>query len=227
MNYTQAHIAYQKAFHVAEELDNPELMSSALAREGVTLIQQNKPKQAIIYLDGALNTIEEYNFPKLKGHILQALSEANAKAQRSQDCWSSIGQAEEIKGQPNQEHSLTRFNSASLQAQRGINTLLLGNYQDAITILDRSLTTYDPAIIRGRARIIAQKAEAYYGLGAVNECIINAKEALTLARSAGSSKTIDRVRNLHKTLEQSEWGKDQGIAQLGEMLKAEECGNIN
>jgi tetratricopeptide (TPR) repeat protein len=222
MNYTQAHIAYQKAFHVAQELDDPELLSSALAREGVTLIQQDKPKQAIIYLDGALNTIEEYNFPKLKGNILQALSEANAKAQRPQDCWDNAGQAENITDQPIQERSLIRFNKTSLRAQKGINALLLGNHQEAITLLDRSLTTYDPALIRGRARIIAQKAEAYYGLGAINECIMNAKEALTLARSAGSNKTIDRVRNLYSILEQSPWGKDQSIAQLGDMLKPED-----
>lgn len=31
--------------------------------------------------------------------------------------------------------------------------------------MDKSLTTYDPALIRGRARLLAQKAEAYYGLG--------------------------------------------------------------
>ena len=66
MKYDQAHLAYQRAFHVAQELEEPELIASALAREGVTLIQQEKPKEAIIYLDGALNLIDGRNFPTLK-----------------------------------------------------------------------------------------------------------------------------------------------------------------
>jgi hypothetical protein len=38
MNYVQSTIAYQKAFHVAQELDDVELMAAALARQGVTKI---------------------------------------------------------------------------------------------------------------------------------------------------------------------------------------------
>ncbi len=218
MDYKQAHIAYQRAFHIAQELEDAELMGAALAREGVTLIQQDKPKQAILYLDGALTTIEGHTFPKLKGHILQALSEAHAKAHQEQECWSAIGQAESIQEEPVQEYSLIRMNKASLAAQKGVNAVLLGDYQQAIRLLDASLTTYDPALIRGRARLLAQKAEAYYGLGAIEACITTAREAVTLGYSAGSSKTIARVRTLHNHLEQSSWRKEPGITHLGEML---------
>lgn len=218
MDYSQAHTAYQRAFHVAQELEDVELMASALAREGVTHIQQDKPKQAIIYLDGALTTIEGHVFPKLRGHILQALSEANAKAHQEQECWYHAGQAEDVQEQQVQESSLVRFNRASVTAQKGVDAVLLGNYQQAIKLLDESLVTYDPALIRGRARLLAQKAEAYYGLGAIEACTASASEALTLGRSAGSGKTIARVRSLHTTLAQSSWGKESGIAQLGEML---------
>ncbi len=218
MNYSQAHTAYQRAFHVAQELDSAELMSSALAREGVTFIQQDKPKQAIIYLDGALNTIDGHNFPRLKGHILQALSEANAKAQQEQNAWYNIGIAGDIEEQQVQEQSLVRFNKSSLKAQKGIDAVLLGDYQQAIRLLDESLLTYDPALIRGRARLLAQKAEAYYGLGMIEACTKDATEALTLGRSAGSSKTIARITTLYTTLTQSLWRKEQSIVQLGEML---------
>src|SRR6266702_3834119 len=99
MEYTQAHGAYQRAFHVAQELDDPELMSSALARKGVMLIQQERLKEAILYLHGALDTIDGQSFPRLKGHILQGLSEAYAKTQQMQECWHSLGQAEEMLAQ--------------------------------------------------------------------------------------------------------------------------------
>ena len=54
MNYAQAAMAHQRAFHIAQELNDSELMASTLARKGVTLIQQEKPKEAIIHLSGAL-----------------------------------------------------------------------------------------------------------------------------------------------------------------------------
>ena len=220
MEYTQAQRAYQRAFHVAQELDDPELMSAALARKGVMLIQQERPKEAIIYLHGALDTIDGQSFPRLKGHILQGLSEAYAKTQQTQECWHSLGQAEEMLAQQQQiqERSLVRFNAASVAAQRGIDAVLLQDYQRAITQLDTSLTRYDPTLIRGRARLIAQKAEAYYGLGEIDTCVTTAEEALTLAHAVGASKTIARVKDLHATLTQSHWRKEQSVARLSERL---------
>src|SRR5579875_1261141 len=49
----------------------------------------------------------------------------------------------------------------------------------AIKLLDASLVIYDPALIRGRARLLAQKAEAYYRLGAIEACTASANETLT------------------------------------------------
>jgi hypothetical protein len=43
----------KQAFEAAKELDDVELMSAALARRGVTLIQQNKATAAIAYLHEA------------------------------------------------------------------------------------------------------------------------------------------------------------------------------
>jgi tetratricopeptide (TPR) repeat protein len=221
MNYTQANMAYQRAFHVAQELDDPELMSAAIVRQGVTLIQQDRPKEAIIYLSGALDITDTHSFPFQKGHTLQALAEAYAKTQQGEECWNSIGQAETFLEYQNhiQERSFIRgVTTASIAAQKGVNAVLLRDYRQAIILIDKSLTTYDPALIRGRARLIAQKAEACYGLGIIDDCITNASTALTLAQSAGSNRTIARVRALHTALIQSSWGKEQSIVQLGEML---------
>ena len=224
MKYDQAHLAYQRAFHVAQELEEPELIASALAREGVTLIQQEKPKEAIIYLDGALNMIDGRNFPTLKGHIFQALSEAYAKAKQSQDCWQSMGQAEHMLAQQEQtqEQSLVRFNAASFTAQKGVNAVLLKDYARAVELIDESLRTYDPTLIRGRARLIAQKAEALCGDGWIDASAATAEEAWALATSVGANKTIARVKMLHITLLQSPWRKEQSVARLGAKLTIEQ-----
>jgi len=220
MDYTRAHIAARRAYRIAEELDDSELMASALAREGITLIQKEKPAEAIKYLRGALKTIHYLGLPTLKAYTLQGLSEAYAKAKQAQECWQSIGQLERILDQREQttERSNTRLSTASVTAQKGINAVLLHDHRRALALMDKSLTTYDPALIRGRARLLAQKAEAYHGLGFIDESVIIAEEALTLARSIGANKTLARVHNLHTALLQSPWRKERSIARLGAML---------
>jgi tetratricopeptide (TPR) repeat protein len=217
MDYPHAHIAYQRAFDAAQELGNAELTSSALAREGVTLIQQEKPEQALLYLNTALHIMDGQEFPLLKGYILQALSEAYAKTQQVQECWRSLDEAESSI-LSDQKHSLVRFNKASIMAQRGVDAVLLKDYQEAIQCITASLMTYDPTLVRGRARLIAQRAEAYYGLGKLDVCIQNAEEAFTLAQSVGSSKTISRIEKLYASLSQSPWRKEGSVARLGARL---------
>ena len=220
MDYHQAHMASRKAYRIAKELDDPELIASALARQGITLIQKEEPEEAIRYLNGALKTIHYLGLPTLKGYTLQALSEAYAKTQQAQECWRSIGQLERILDQrePATERSNTRLNMASVTAQKGINALLLHDHHRALALIDKSLITYDPALIRGRARLLAQKAEALYGLSLIDESVTIAEEALGLARSVGANKTFARVRNLHISLQQSSWGKERSIARLGALL---------
>ena len=220
MLYKQAHVAYQRAFEVAQELDEHELMSSALAREGVTLIQQEKTKEAIIYLAGALNIIEGQSYPRLQGYIFKALSEAYAQDQQTDESRRNIDQAERALAlqEHNQERSLIRLSAATLAAQKGVNAVLLHDHQGALTLIDESLRTYDPTIVRGRARLMAQKAEAYYGLGIVDACTKTAEDALVLASAVGANKTTATVKKLHAALTQSLWRKEEGITRLGKVL---------
>ncbi len=90
--------------------------------------------------------------------------------------------------------SKTRRYASSIAAQKGVNAVLLHDYRRALALIDKSLTKYDPTFIRGRSRLLAQKAEAYYGLGFIDESAITAEEALTFAQSVGSNKTVARVR---------------------------------
>lgn len=222
MCYPEAYQAHRKAFLVAEALYDPELMAAALAREGITSIQHNKPAEAIISFQRALELIRDLGYYNLEGYILQALSEAQAKMQLDQACWTSLGQAEEVLSQANTrpERSLTRLNAASLKAQRGVDAVLLRDYGRAVQLIDESLGTYDRTLVRGYARLLAQKAEAYHGLGVIDACISNAGEAARLANSVGSSKTIDRVKELHSLLiaPESPWRKERYVAELSAVL---------
>lgn len=222
MDYRQSHIAYQKAFDVARALEDQELMVSALAREGVTLIQQEKPQEAVIYLTGALNILDGYDSSVLRGYILQGLSEAYAKVNRTNESWGSIEQAEGYQTDQVciQERSLIRgVTVASIAAQKGVNAVLLCEHQRAVTLIDESLKIYDTSLTRGYARLLAQEAEAFLGLGTIDACVHHAQEALSLAKGAGSSKTISRVQSLHNQLQQSHWRKEPSVIGFGIALK--------
>lgn len=226
LDYLQAHKAFQKAYQIAEEIDDPELMASALFREGVVFINQDQPREAITYLKGALDKVYGQGFPYLRGHILKLLSEAFAKAQQPQECWRCVGLAECALDQRTfiRERSLflqREFSSASVTAQKGVNAAFLHDYDRAIKLIDKGLTTYNPTLIPARARLTIQKAEAYYGLGEIDFCVTHAEEALRLARSVGSNKTISRASTLHEALAHSKWSREPGVARLGALLAIE------
>ncbi|MBE3561253.1 MAG: helix-turn-helix transcriptional regulator [Ktedonobacteraceae bacterium] len=222
MDYRQAHLSYQKAFDIAKELDNTEFVVAALAREGVTLIQQDKPLEAIFYLKGGLNILGDSPLPVLCGHIWQAVSEAHAKANQAKECWEAIERAECFHSDHVQVQAqcfIRGVTAASIMAQKGVNAVLLQDYAQAINYFGESLKIYDPSLLRGKARLLAQKAEAYFGHGTLDACISYAEDALFLARTAGSSRTIARVQALHTRLTQSCWRKEQGVTRLGKTLK--------
>jgi transcriptional regulator with XRE-family HTH domain len=220
MKYDQAHHSHKKAYHIAKELDEAELMAATLARRGVTSIQQNKPLEAIEYLSGALKLISGRGFSCLRGYTLKALSEAHAMTQHSYESMRHIELAERTLEHKEVvlERSHCQLNKASVIAQKGINAVLLHDYERAVALIDKSLLTYDPTFIRGRSRLLAQKAEAYYGLRLLDYCIDTAEEAFMLADSVGSSKTVGRLEQLHTSLLESRWRKEVGVARLGALL---------
>ncbi len=110
------------------------------------------------------------------------------------------------------------FSIASVTAHKGVDALLLRDYDRALKLIEKSLKTYNPTLTPGRARLLARKAEAYYGLKMISDCTDTAEEALTLASSVGASNTIVRLRELHSTILQSRWSKELGVRRLGALL---------
>src|SRR5581483_11614247 len=128
--------------------------------------------------------LDGLGFPVPRGHILQALSETYAKLGQPQESWASIDQAEELlTGKEQlQERSLIRgVTPASIAAQKGVNAVLLHDYRQAISLIDDGLKTYNQSLLRSRARLFAQKAEAFFRLDQLDACVATAQEALGLA----------------------------------------------
>jgi transcriptional regulator with XRE-family HTH domain len=218
--FEEAHTAYRCALKIGRSLDNPELIAAAMAREGLALLQEDRAEDAVTCLRQALECIKQMGLPHLKGYILQALSEAYAKAQEAKLSWQSISLAERALEHAGStfELSQAKISLTTITAQKGVNAVLLQDNERAIALIDRSLAQYDPTMVRARSRLTAQKAEAYYHLGQIKACVATAEDALTLARSVGSSKTIARLKKLQRGLAHSRASAEPQVARLGALL---------
>lgn len=220
MNYEHALEMYGLAFVSASELHDVELMAAVRVRQGIVLMRQNKPFEAVAYFNDGLDLIDGSGYPQLKGNTLTILSEAYAKAQQPLECWRTLDRAESVLEQqtPSRERSYRTFNSSLVTAHKGIDALLLRDFDRALRLIEKSIKTYDRTQIPTQARLLARKAEAYYGLHRIDECTDTAEEAFILAQSVGASNTLDRIKSLHATLQLSPWNREPGVRRLGALL---------
>jgi tetratricopeptide (TPR) repeat protein len=218
--YPQAHKALRNAFQAAEEANHTELKAAALLRRGMVSMAQEQPTKALQQFNGALDSVKDLRFPRLRGKLLQARAEAYALVQRPQDCWTSIGLAEHILGREEQgnEQSQAIFSASSVTLWKGLYALLLHDYERAIVFFDKGLAAEAPTFTSNSARFLARKAEACYGAGQIGECIEVAQRAFTMASSINQKNTIERVNTLQTVLSQSRWNKEQGLKRLGASL---------
>ena len=218
MAYTQATSLYKRALCIAKELQDKELMAATLARQGVAYIQHGNPNSAIACLTEASVLVGDLPATHLKMYLFKALAEAYAIVRQSNNSLHTIDLAEKIMSTSTGyvERAYCRVNMPSILAQKGVNALLLGDYAEAIALIDSSLKSYNHAYIRGRARLVAQKAEAYYGLKNLDACIASAEEACAMATAVGSGKTLARLQRLYKTLARQR--KDNSVERLGALL---------
>lgn len=222
MNYDQALSSYKQALTVASELDDQELIAAIRVRQGIVFMRKDDPLKAIKYLNYAHDLIYGRGLPLLRGNALALLSEAYAKASQAQECWRTIGLAERVLDQPSSEAERSHrvFNPSMVAAHKGVDALLLGDYERALVLFEKSLVAYNPTMTPGRARLLARKAEAYLGLREIDYCVDVAEQALQLARFVGANNTLKRLEKLYGTLQASHWKREASVLRLGALLEA-------
>ena len=227
LRYQQAFGWYQKAYTVASELDDAELLGAVRLRQGITFLWKQQPQEAIDYLEHARDLVQGKGLPQLRGTILADLSQAYATAGQSQQCWRSLGLAENILEQTTQaqERSYKEFHTEYLNAQKGVSAVILQDYDRALRLFDKSLKTYDPTRVSERARLIVSQAKAYYGRGNIDYCTDSAKEAFTLLSAVGARNHLTQVKQLYARLLHGGWARERGTVELGMMIAAYERTN--
>ncbi len=219
-DYSKGVLSCKTAHSTAQEINDPALMAGALITHGIMLGRQGKLFEALTYAQGALMQIEKADLPSVRGDILTMQAEMFAKTNQTQEYLRSIGLAErtlEVKSDmPDRaSYSLT---PASLLAAKGNGALILHDYDRAYRLFEKSLGLQTPIFTLSRAKLLAQKAEACYGLGWIDECAAYAEESLFIARSVGSQRITRRVQKLHTTLFISRWKNEPCVARLGALL---------
>jgi transcriptional regulator with XRE-family HTH domain len=211
---------YQKAYTVASELDDAELLGAVRLRQGITFLWKQQPQEAIDYLEHARDLIQGKGLPLLRGDTFCILSQAYARAGQAQQCWRSLGLAEHILEQTTQvqERSYRSFHAEGLHGYKGISAVILQDYDRALRLLDKSLKTYDRARLPERARLIARQAEAYYGQGNIDYCTDAARDAFMLASAVGARNRLVQVKRLYARLLRGDWARERGTVELGMMI---------
>ena len=204
--YEKAHTSLQIAYDIAYEIDDCELMAAARTREGVIFLREDNPTEAMSYLKGALAIITNgHGFSHLRIYILGTLSQMYARMQKRQESLHCIGLAERTLEE--KELVLARshliLDDPMLRATKAASALFLRDYDRALSLFQKNLGEYIPTSMPKRARLLAQMAEAHYGLKQIDECTTSAIEAWTLAQSVGSSRIATQVRQLYQRLAES------------------------
>ncbi len=88
-----------------------------------------------------------------------------------------------------------------LEIKRAVCDVQLGRTAAAVAGLSRIIDTLPPAHQRDRGQYMAQLAAAHAAAGEVEQACAVAGEALTIARSTGSQRTIAEVRGLSAQLD--------------------------
>jgi transcriptional regulator with XRE-family HTH domain len=96
MHHQQSLGWYQKAYAVASELNDAELMAAVRRREATTWLRKQQPREAVDYLEHARDLVQGKGLPLLRGDTLCILAEAYAGAGQAQQCWRTLGLAENI-----------------------------------------------------------------------------------------------------------------------------------
>ncbi len=220
MQYQRALAMYHQSFNLASELQDVEMMSAIRVREAIVSMRQEQPLQAITTLSEALKLVRGQGFHQLRGNALVILSEAYAKAGQANACWQTIDMAEQVLQQKGQtrERSFRTISPAFVAAHKGVDALIIHDYDRALALIEKSLKIYNPTLTPEHARLLARKAEAYYGKKEIVEAASTASEALAMSYAVGASNTISRVKDLYTLMEQSQWRRESAVVHLGMAL---------
>lgn len=184
------------AYRAAREASDTELETIVLACRAFHAAYGMRDKQlGLDFAEAAVTASRRGATPTSRAWVAAVASERHADLGDEASSLQRLDQARvALEGSTDGQWSgIGAFDACKLTAYEGGNFGRLGRYDDAIQVLDRALSTLDPAMRRHRCTALIDRAEAHHNAETVDASCVDASAALELAVETQHADTVKRV----------------------------------
>ena len=225
--YTLAKEYFDKAQHILDVYQYPDMLATAIARQALVYLRQNQdhPEKALqLYREAAeiAKRAESY----VKAYVLSGLAEALARNEYKDECYRTLDQAEQLlESTPEipieEDFAYVSLTLQSVKDARGECYVILGDADKGLEYLQAAKKQVNQKMSRNYCRLLMQHAEAFFASGQPDQCVAYALSGLEIARALESKSSMNWSQEIYQKLLRSRWKKEAIVDTLGRTLKAE------
>lgn len=216
-----ARALYNRALEAAYDAEDWDLAAYALGSLAFEAMSAQRPADSRELRDTAWDIASQRATPRTRAWVAALASELWARDGHEAVSRNLLDEATKAMRQTRDEPSwkgVGWFDEVRLEAYEGGNLLLLGQYDDAVERLRRSLDRLEPDRLKHRCTLSADLALALVHLAEIDEACSRAGEALSLATTIAHRESVDRIRRVHTHM--LRWKDHPGVRELTERLYA-------
>jgi tetratricopeptide (TPR) repeat protein len=214
---------YRRALEWAEAAGDDRMAGFVLMRRAVQAIGARRGSQAAVLAHAAQRgdgptTARVRALAAQTKAIGHAVSGADAEADRALELAERLVSESSVAEPESGDPSIGRYCDLGtyLEITRAKVQLELGRGDDAVQAFTKVLNLLPPEYHRDRGQYLGRLAQAYALAGGPAEACVAAEEALAIAATTGSSRTIKDLRNLLHQLEP--WSTTEPVTKLRNLL---------
>jgi tetratricopeptide (TPR) repeat protein len=222
---SDAYRVYALAATAARDAGDAALRSIVLAMHSSlysTVAEGYRPgdtRAALRLLDQAALCVPASAPGRLRAAVRSRRAEERAANADAAGALGDLEVAEAALNEPSDDVHFGPRDHVELGAIRGSVQLLLGRNNDAVKTLDVTLAAMDPRLAAWRSAVLADQGAAYARLGELEVAADRLERALQLARSAGASDHVNRIRGVRRR-DLGGYDHERVVERLDEQLEA-------
>ena len=224
--YAKSLAYFQKAGHLEEDVQLPDLTATAIARQAVALLRKDPEKylNTSLTLYGSAVDKAKHAEPYTQAYVLSGHAEALARRGNYDKCIKSLDQAEALLSRVTtvpieEDFGYVRLTLQSLADSRGECYVLLGRPEKGLEYLQAAQKKLDHKMSRNTCRLLMQQSEAFLAAGKPDGCVQQALKGLEVARILESISNIHWASEILAKLRSSTFSKEPVVAELQEAIR--------
>jgi len=224
--YTKSLQYFQKAEHLHEDIQLPDLTATAIARQGVALLRKDQEKflnKSLALYSRAIDQAKHAE-PYTQAYVLSGYAEALARKGNYDKCIKSLDQAETLLSRITpvpieEDFAYVRLTLQSLTDSRGECYVLLGKPEKGLEYLQAAQKKLDQKMSRNNCRLLMQQSEAYLAAGEPDACVQQALNGLEIAHTLESTSNIHWASEILAKLRASAFSNEPIVDALYEAIR--------